>query len=114
MYANPPEAEFQRTISKLRTRNKISSLLDVYVLHETRNLAFSSRGREKRGKECTKKCDARAKLLFCLLNLFFSSFLRSRCRPFIDASLDLEVPIQNMRKRYWREQRGKIFHINTL
>ena len=28
---------------------------------------------------CTKKCDARAKLLFCLLNLLFF-FWRSRCR----------------------------------
>ena len=34
--ANPPEAEFQGTISKLRKRNKILSLL-VYVLHKTRN-----------------------------------------------------------------------------
>ena len=36
MYANPPEAEFQVTISKLRKRNKISPSL-VYVLHETQN-----------------------------------------------------------------------------
>ena len=45
---------------------------------------------------------------------FFSFFLRSRCRPLLNASRDLEVHIQNMRKRYWREQSGKIFHINTL
>ena len=36
MYANPPEAEFQGTMAKLRKRNKISSLL-VYVLHKTQN-----------------------------------------------------------------------------
>ena len=34
---------------------------------------------QKQGKKCTKKCDARAKLLFCLLNPL--SFLRSRCLP---------------------------------
>ena len=33
MQANPPEAKFQMTISKLRKRSKISSLL-VYVLHK--------------------------------------------------------------------------------
>ena len=64
-------------ISKLRKWNKISSFL-VYVLHKTRNKAFSRRGRAKMGKKYTKKCDARAKLLFCLLNLLF--FWRSRCR----------------------------------
>ena len=51
----------------------------IYVLHKTRNLAFSRRSRAKTGKKCTKKCDARTKLLLCLLNLLF--FLRSRCRP---------------------------------
>ena len=66
MSAIPPEFEFQGTVSKLRKRNKISSLL-VYVLHKTRNLAFSRRSREKTAKKCTKKCAARAKLLFCLL-----------------------------------------------
>ena len=35
MWANPPEVEFQTTLSQSRTRNKISSLL-VYVLHKTR------------------------------------------------------------------------------
>ena len=34
---------------------------------------------QKQGKKCTKKCDALAKLLFCLLNPL--SFLRSRCLP---------------------------------
>ena len=63
-----PEAEFQVTISKLRKRNKISSML-VYIPHKTRNQAFSRRSRAKTGKKCTKKRDARANLLFCLLNL---------------------------------------------
>ena len=50
----------------------------VHVLHKTQNYAFSRRSRAKTGKKCTKKCDARAKLLFCLFNLLF--FWRSRCR----------------------------------
>ena len=33
---------------------------------------------QKRAKECTKKRDARANLLFCFWNLLF--FWRSRCR----------------------------------
>ena len=75
MWANPPEAEFQETISSLRKRNKISSLL-VYVLHKTRNQAFSPRIRAKTGKKCTKKCEARAKLLFCLIKpIVFSDIL---------------------------------------
>ena len=45
----------------------ISSLFD-YVLHKKRNLAFSRRSRAKTAKKCSKKCDARAKLLFCFLN----------------------------------------------
>ena len=64
-------------IQARKLRNKISSLL-VYVLYEMRNEAFSGRSRAKTGKKCTK-CDARAKLLFCLLNLLF--LWRSRCRP---------------------------------
>ena len=36
LLANPPEAEFQGTIFKLKNGNKISSLL-VYVHHKTRN-----------------------------------------------------------------------------
>ena len=58
--------EFQGTISKFRKRNKISSFL-VYVLHKTRNLAFSRRSRAKTAKKCTKTGATRAsgKLLFC-------------------------------------------------
>ena len=61
---------------KLKQRNKISSLL-VYVLHKPQNLAFSCRRHAKTGKKCTKKRDARAKLLFCSLNQLF--ILHSRC-----------------------------------
>ena len=66
------------TIFKLRKRNVISSLL-VYVPLKTRNYAFSPRSRaktgKKPGKKRTKKLDARAKLLFCLLNLLFIDVL---------------------------------------
>ena len=34
---------------------------------------------QKRERNIQKKCDARAQLLFCLLNLLF--LWRSRCRP---------------------------------
>ena len=50
----------------------------VYVPHKMRNYAFLLRSRAK--QKYTNKCDARAKLLFCLLNLLF--FPRSRCPPY--------------------------------
>ena len=71
MYANPPEFEFHVTKFESRKRNIISSL-SVYVLHKTR------RSRAKTAKKCTKKRDARTKLLFCLSTYYF--FRRSRCR----------------------------------
>ena len=40
-------------------------VLSVHVLHKTWNLAFSRRNRSVTAKKCTKKHDARAKLLFC-------------------------------------------------
>ena len=71
MYANPPEFEVQGTLFKFTKRNKISSLL-VYVHHKTRNWVLSRRSHAKTAKKCTKKGDARAKLLFCALNPLFS------------------------------------------
>ena len=58
---------------KTRHPTQGRKVLDVYRIqfHKTRNKAFSRRGRAKMGKKYTKKCDARAKLLFCLLNLLF-------------------------------------------
>ena len=58
--------------------NKISSLL-VYVLHKTWNWHFHVVVVQKGAKKCTKKSDARSKLLFWLWNLLF--FWRSRRRP---------------------------------
>ena len=75
--SNPPKVEFLRTISKFRYRGEISSLL-VYFLCKTWNQAFSRRSRAVTAKKCTKKRDARAKLLFWLLNLLL--FWQPRCR----------------------------------
>ena len=78
MYANPPEFELPGTIFKLRKRNKILSLF-VQVHHKTRNKAFSRPSRAKTAKKYTIKRDARAKLLFRLLNLLiFQSFCGRR------------------------------------
>ena len=93
MQANPPKVEFKATISKFRKRNKISSLL-VYVLHKTRNLAFSGRSRAKTVKKCTKKCGARAKLFILLINLLFFTFIFFVFDVLVAvASLDLKDPI---------------------
>ena len=51
-----------------------------YVLHTTWNQVFSRRSREITAAKCTRKCNARAKLLFCLSRPFFSWFgLPSTC-----------------------------------
>ena len=42
-----------------------------YVLHKTWNQVFSRRSREITAAKCTRKCNARAKLLFCLSRPFF-------------------------------------------
>ena len=63
--------------SKIKQLNKFSSLL-VYVLHKTCTPYLC-----KNGKEMYKKRDARAKLLFFLLNLFL--FTGSRCRRVIES-----------------------------
>ena len=69
------------TISKLRKRNKISSLL-VYVLHKREVRHFHVLVVQKRERNVQKI----AKLLFCLLNLFFFTF------SLPSVSLDLKVP----------------------
>ena len=62
----------------------------ILVSNVPRRLApfFSRRNRAKTAKKCAKKCDARATLLFCLLNvlLFFDGLVAV-------ASSDLTVPI---------------------
>ena len=77
MQENSSGAEFLSTISKFIKRKKILSLL-VYVLPKTWNKAFSRGSRSVTAKKYTKKRDARAKLLFCLVKLLL--FLLSRRR----------------------------------
>ena len=66
--------------------------------YNTRKKAFSRRSGAKRGKKCTKTCDARTKLLFCLLNLLF--FLLSCCHPRNWILLTGELC-----KRFWKDSR---------
>ena len=59
------EIKFRRCLFTFSIKREIRHLHVVVVL--------------KRQRKCTKKCNARAKLLFCLLNLLFFTFsLRSR------------------------------------
>ena len=58
-------------------REWILSLL-VYVLHKTWNQAFSRVVVQLTAKKCTKKRDARAKLLFCLVKLILIWLSRRR------------------------------------
>ena len=73
--ASPPEAEFLGTISKFRKRHKISSLL-LYLLHKTRNQAFSRHSGAKMGKEMYKKRDV---VVLLIKPIVF--FLHSHSRP---------------------------------
>ena len=54
-----------RTALKFRERKRDSSSL-VYVLHKTCNYAFSRRSRARTVKKCTKKRDARCKVIVLL------------------------------------------------
>ena len=65
------------TISKFMRREWILLLL-VYVLHKTWNLVFSRVVVQLTAKKCTKKRDARAKLLFCLIKLLLIWLSRRR------------------------------------
>ena len=70
MYANFTGVDFLRTALKIRKRKRDSSSL-VYVLHKTCNWAFLRLSRARKVKKCTKKRDARRKLLFCVISLCF-------------------------------------------
>ena len=65
-----PRVGFLGTVLKFRKRKKNSQSL-VYILHKTGNQAFSRRSRVVTARKCTKKHDARGKLLFCLINQLF-------------------------------------------
>ena len=62
--------EFLETAHKFRKRKKNSSSC-VYVLHKTPHREISCPSRAVTAKKCTKKCDARAELLFWLLSPLF-------------------------------------------
>ena len=55
---------------------RLSSFLEIWKMENEKLGIFMSWRREVTTKKCTKKRDARAKLLFCLINLFL--FTRSR------------------------------------
>ena len=56
---------------------RLSSFLEIFEKENEKLGIFMLWRREVTTKKCTKKRDARAKLLFCLINLFL--FTRSRC-----------------------------------
>ena len=85
MSANPPKVEFLRTIAKCRKREFRGRLCTSSVQREIRH--FHVVVVQWRQKKCTKKRDARAKLLFWLLNLLLLWSARSRRRRRILRSL---------------------------
>ena len=76
MKANPPEAKFQMTISKLRKRSKISSLL-VYVLHKCEIRHFYVLVVLKRERNVQKRVVHVVVVLLIKPIVFWPS----RCRP---------------------------------
>ena len=63
-----PGVEFSKTAPKFRKKKKNSSLC-VHVFHKTCHQEMSRPSRAVTAKKCTKKCNARAELLFWLLSL---------------------------------------------
>ena len=81
MQANPSGVEFLRKISKFRKRNKILLCLPAFSIKCKIRHYFTFSVMQKCREFISKKCDIDAKLLFCLLNLFFQlSLLLSRCQ----------------------------------
>ena len=68
MQANFPGFDFLGTALKFRKRKKISSSL-VYARPQLNmKIGFSRGSQAVTAKKCTKKRDAHANLLFCLIN----------------------------------------------
>ena len=83
--ANPPGVEILGSLSRFRRRNRISSsLVSSSIKCKIRHFHVAVVQKRQR---CTKKCEARAKLLFFLPNLLFFDFLVAI------ASSDRKVPI---------------------
>ena len=75
--ANSPGVEFLRALFNFRKRKKVHCcLVTSSITREIRH--FHIVVVHRKARKCTKKCDASAKLLFCLLNLLI--FWRSGCR----------------------------------
>ena len=66
-----PGVDFVETAAKFRKKKKNSSS-SVCVLHKTSHQEISRPGRAVTAKKCTKKCNARAELLFWLLSLYIA------------------------------------------
>ena len=84
MKGNPPRVEFFGTKSKFRKRKFRRCLFTSSIEREIRH--FHVVGVQKRAKKCTKKRDARAKMLFaCKTFCFFDDLIAVRV-------VDLKVP----------------------
>ena len=101
MWAIFQGVEFWRSVSKF-TKRKRKSLSCVHV-PSTWNWEVSRRIRAVMAKKCTKKRDARAKLLFVNLNL--QLFCRSRCcwRRYCLGSLVFYLQCSTLAKKKKRE-----------
>ena len=71
--------ESQRTVSKFTKRKRKSYSVLCSRPHKTWNWEVSRRSRAETAKKCTKKRDARAKLLFCQFFCRFRWRRRRRC-----------------------------------
>ena len=67
MQANSSGAEFLSTISKFMKR--MNFVIACLRPSQNMKLGIFKVVVQLTGKKCTKKCDARAKLLFCLVKL---------------------------------------------
>ena len=84
---NSPGVDFLRKISKFEKSKRDSSSY-AHVIEKNVKLGNSRRSRAATAKKCTKKRDARAKLLFCQSKpIAFLSFL------FTSPSSLLKLPI---------------------
>ena len=78
MYANPPKLNSKGPYSSPESEIKFRRCLFTFsIKHEIRHFRVVT------ARKCTKKRDAHAKLLFCLLNVLF--FRRSRCRRVVES-----------------------------
>ena len=97
-----PGVDFLETTPKFTKRKKNSSSR-VYVLHKTSHQEISRPSRAVTATKCTKKCDARAELLFSLF-LFCLRSLNSRRRrcyklPTIIIGTVNNIPFKDTRRR---------------